>query len=125
MRVMVREGGPPTTCQLTGGMQAMKPFPKELVGTWVHKAPDDSDDDYRSAYTVSVRRGSPTVTAVDLYDGEKFKISEVSWDGAWLRFKSKMPSTGREGLNEFRLKKNGKVQSRFTFTVITEMQQRT
>jgi hypothetical protein len=38
--------------------------------------------------------------------------------------KSKMPSTGRIGLNEFRLKKDGKVQSRFTFTVVEEMQQR-
>ena len=69
-----------------------------------------------------MRRGRPAVAAVDTSDGEKFKISEVSWDCAWLCFKSKMKSTGRTGINEFRLKKNGSVQSRFTFTVIEEMQ---
>ena len=101
----------------------MKPFPKDLAGTWVHAAPWDSND-YLAEYTISLHRGRPAVSAVDVNDGEKFRISEVPWDGTRLRFKSKMPSTGRIGLNEFRLKKDGKVQSRFTFTVVEEMQQR-
>lgn len=98
----------------------MKPFPKEFLGSWKHPAPWDSDD-YLAEYTVSLRRGRPAVSAVDLNDGERFRISEVSWDGEWLRFKSKMPSTGRVGLNEFKLKSDGSVQSRFTFTVVEEM----
>jgi hypothetical protein len=56
-----------------------------------------------------------------LNDGERFKISKVSWDGKCLRFISLMPSTGRIGINELRVKKNGKLESRFTFTVIEEM----
>jgi hypothetical protein len=99
----------------------MKPFPQDLVGTWVHAAPWDSDD-YLAEYTIALRRGRPVVSAVDLSDGERFRISEVSWDGAWLRFKSKMPSTGRIGFNEFRPKKGGSLQARFTFTVVEEMQ---
>jgi hypothetical protein len=86
----------------------------------MHIAPWDSDD-YLAQYTVSLRRGRPAVSGVDLNDGERFKIFEVSWDGKWLRFKSKMPSTGRIGVNEFRLKKDGNVESRFTFTVVEEM----
>lgn len=99
----------------------MKPFPKGLVGSWVHLAPWGSDD-YLAEYTVSLRNGRPVVSAVDLSDGERFRISEVSWGGTWLRFKSKMPSTGRIGLNEVKLKRNGSMQARFTFTVVEEMQ---
>lgn len=33
-----------------------------------------------------------------------------------------MPSTGRVGVNEFKLKRDGSVQSRFTFTVVEELQ---
>ena len=98
----------------------MKPLAQRLIGTWIHSLPGDSED-YFAEYQISERRGKPTVSAIDLTDGEKFKISRVSWDGEWLRFTSLMPSTRRIGLNEFRLKKNGRLASRFTFTVLEEM----
>jgi hypothetical protein len=101
-------------------MKAMKPFPKEFVGKWQHVSPWNGDD-YLAEYTVSLRGGRPAVSGFDLSDGEAFKISGVSWDGKFLRFQSKMPSTGRIGVNEFKLKKDGSIQSRFTFTVVEEM----
>ena len=100
--------------------EAMKPIPKALLGTWAHTLPWDSDD-YLAEYTVALKGNKLSVSGVDVNDGEKFKISGVTWDGRRLRFKSLMPSTGRIGLNEFRLKTNGKVESRFTFTVVEEL----
>lgn len=99
----------------------MKPFPQALIGSWVHAAPWDSDDYYLAEYSIALRAGRPVVSAVDLNDGEKLKITKVTWDGKWLRFSSLMPSTGRVGVNEFRLNKNGTLESRFTFTVIETM----
>ena len=104
------------------GTKSMKPFPEGLLGTWGHGALYDGDD-YVAHYTIKLRNGRPSVTAVDVTDGEKFKISNVSWDGKWLRFKSYMPSTKRSGVNEFRLAKGGALQSRFTFTVLEVMSQ--
>ncbi len=101
----------------------MKPLPKGLLGKWAHTAPWDSDD-YLAEYTIAQKGKTLSVAGVDLNDGEKFKISGVTWDGRWLRFKSLMPSTGRVGLNEFRLKANGKIESRFTFTVLEEMERK-
>lgn len=91
-----------------------------LLGTWHHVAPWDSDD-YLTEYVVSVENGAPAVAARDLNDNEAFVISAVSWDGAVLRFRSLMPSTGREGLNEFRVAANGEVECRFTFTVVEQL----
>lgn len=98
----------------------MKAIPKQLLGKWAHALPWDSAD-YLSEYDVSLKKGQPSVSGVDANDGERFKISKVSWDGKCLRFTSFMPSTKRIGLNELRLKKNGRVESRFTFTVTEEM----
>ena len=95
----------------------MKRFPSEFIGSWVHTLPWDSDD-YLAEYKISLRSGKPVVSAVDLNDGERFKISNVSWDGTWLRFTSYMPSTKRFGLNEFRLKSNGRLESRFTCRIV-------
>jgi hypothetical protein len=104
-----------------GVTRDMKAFPKELLGTWCHTLPWDSDD-YLAEYTVSLRRGKPVVSAIDVNDEERFKISNVAWDGTWLRFTSRMSSTGRIGLNEIKVKKNGKLQVRFTFTIEEEME---
>ena len=93
---------------------------QSLVGRWIHVAPDDSDD-YLVEYAISIRRGKPVVKAHDLHDGEKFIITDITWDGTVLRFKSLMPSTKREGINEFSLLPSGNVQSRFTFTYVEEM----
>ena len=73
---------------------------EKLKGTWVHSLPWDSDD-YLAEYTISGNEKSPYVEAFDTSDGEKFEISEVYWKGNILTFKSFMPSTKREGVNEF------------------------
>ena len=91
-----------------------------LVGTWQHPAPWNSDD-YLAEYVISVENGAPVITARDLNDGEVFVISEARWDGKVLSFRSHMPSTGREGLNEFSLTPTGELQSRFTFTVVEQL----
>ncbi len=94
---------------------------QSLVGRWVHVLPDDNDD-HVAEYAISIHRGKPVVKARDLQDSEKFIITDVTWDGAVLRFKSLMPSTKREGINEFSLLPNGNIHSRFTFTYVEEMQ---
>jgi hypothetical protein len=91
-----------------------------LVGRWRHAAAWDSDD-YLAEYQVTFDGNQFAVSGHDLNDGEKFQISDVSWDGATLRFRSLMPSTRREGLNEFRALSDGSVESRFTFTVVERM----
>ena len=92
---------------------------QRLVGSWRHPTPWDSAD-YLTEYAISVVDGCPVVAARDLNDGEEFIISQVHWDGAILRFHSLLPSTGREGVNEFSLAPAGALQSRFTFTVVEE-----
>jgi hypothetical protein len=91
-----------------------------LVGTWQHLAPWDSDD-YLAEYVISIENGAPVVTARDLNDGEEFVISEARWDGKALTFRSLMPSTRREGINEFSLTPSGELQTRFTFTVVERL----
>jgi hypothetical protein len=98
----------------------LRRFPKTLLGKWVSTFPWDGDD-YRSEYEVFERDGSIDIRAMDLDDGEEFEISDITWDGEWLRFRSLMPSTGRAGLNEFRLIGPDRVETRFTFTVIEEL----
>jgi hypothetical protein len=93
------------------------PSVQSLVGTWRHAAPRDSDD-YLSEYVVAIEASAPLVSGHDLSDGERFVISQVHWDGSVLSFHSLMPSTGREGRNEFRLLANGDVESRFAFTLV-------
>jgi hypothetical protein len=91
-----------------------------LVGRWRHAAPWDGDD-YLAEYHVTFDGKQFSVSAYDLNDGERFEISEISWDGVTLRFRSLMPSTRREGLNEFRALPDGSIESRFTFTVVETM----
>jgi hypothetical protein len=83
-------------------------------------APWDSDD-YLAEYVISIENGAPVVTARDLNDGEEFVISEARWDGKALTFRSLMPSTRREGINEFSLTPSGELQTRFTFTVVERL----
>ena len=91
-----------------------------IVGRWRQVAPWDGDD-YLSEYTIAFDGNKFSVSAQDLNDGEAFQISDVSWDGEALRFRSFMPSTRREGLNEFRVLSDGTIESRFTFTVINKL----
>ncbi|MGR8934683.1 MAG: hypothetical protein ACU837_09885 [Gammaproteobacteria bacterium] len=98
-------------------------IPKEilpLLGKWRQVAPWDSDD-YLSEYLVGYEAGTFTVTGKDLQDDEEFFIYDISWDGAVLRFRSLMPSTGREGINEFRAVREKVIESRFTFTIVEEL----
>ena len=83
-----------------------------LIGSWWHIARADAED-YLAEYTISVEKDAPVVTARDLGDGEEFVISEISWDGVVLRFKSVVPSTGREGISELRLTPARTPESRF------------
>jgi hypothetical protein len=92
-----------------------------FLGTWKHVAPWDSDD-WLSEYTIAESGGELVVTARDTNDGEAFVVSDVQWDGSVLRFRTLMPSTGREGLNEFRASADGSLQSRFTFTVLDRLE---
>jgi len=105
-------------------MSEVRAFPtgaRALVGRWRHVAPWDSDD-YLAEYQVSFDGQKFAVTGHDLNDGEHFEITDISWDGATLRFRSLMPSTRREGLNEFTPQPDGSVESRFTFTVVERME---
>ena len=101
---------------------SMSEFDK-LKGTWIHSLPWDSDD-YLAEYTISGSESNPVVEAFDTNDGEKFNISEIRWEGSRLIFKSFMPSTSREGINEFSLNKNGQLDSKFTFTVYENLQRK-
>jgi hypothetical protein len=96
--------------------EAARPF----LGNWRHVAPW-SGDDYLAEYLVSWEIGALSVVGRDLSDGETFQISDISFDGRVLRFRSFMPSTRREGVNEFSLTATGEIESRFTFTVVERM----
>jgi hypothetical protein len=87
-----------------------------LCGTWVAGYPDDTNDYVRAEYTISVVDEQFAVTGVDCSDGEKFLISDVAYDGDWIRFGSEMPSTRRIGRNCMRIVEPDKVEFRFTFT---------
>ena len=60
-----------------------------LVGTWV----SDEGDSF-AEFTILPAPEGFSVTGVDRSDGERFQISDISWDGKHLRFTSVMPSTG-------------------------------
>jgi len=94
--------------------------PTQFAGTWVSFEPYDSDD-YLIEWVISIDDGVISVTARDLQDNEEMEISEVWFDGTVLLFTSLMPSTGRRGLNRFRLKDNDRIESEFTFTVLEEL----
>ncbi len=96
---------------------------EKLKGTWVHSLPWDSDD-YLAEYTISGSENSPNVEAIDINDGETFQISEIRWEDNKLIFKSFMPSTKREGINEFSFGENGVINSKFTFTVHENLQRK-
>ncbi len=71
-------------------------FRHPLIGTWTL---GDSTD---VEYTVSALGEFPVVTGIDRSDGEKLVISDLSWNGTELRFKSLVPSNNYELLHIFR-----------------------
>jgi hypothetical protein len=62
---------------------------KALEGTWR----PDLEGWSTVQFTVRVGRSAPIVTAVDTHDGERLRVSRVSWDGRILRFRVLTPST--------------------------------
>ena len=62
-----------------------------------------------------------TVAGAFLDDGEKFKISNINYQENVLMFKSYMPSTKRTGNNEFLLKSNRIIETKFTFSFREEL----
>lgn len=87
-----------------------------LCGVWRYFE-EDSEDYYRAEYTISVSNGEFQVSAIDRSDGEKFEISDISWNGVSLSFHSYVPSTERCGISQLRYVGDGKVEFLFTFTI--------
>jgi hypothetical protein len=70
-------------------MKKRKDNPYPLLGTWI----DPYKEDATAEYTVRWTRTGFSVSAVDAYDGEKIRISDVLWNGQELSFESFVPST--------------------------------
>lgn len=91
-----------------------------IEGKWVSTMPHESDD-YLMEYIIKKNKDGISVYAKDLQDGEEMEISNIQWDGKILSFQSYMPSTERTGYAQFRVKENGNIESKFTFTVLEEL----
>jgi hypothetical protein len=83
-----------------------------LVGTW---AADDAADS-NVHFTVARRGPALAVSAVDVFDGEKLRVTGVAWDGTTLRFETATPSTGTGMEHELRAMSASKAVYRFTVT---------
>jgi hypothetical protein len=83
-----------------------------LVGTW---APGDETES-NVHFTVARRGRGLAVIAVDIYDGEKLRVSGVAWDGKALRFETATPSTGAGMAHELRPVSAARAVYRFTIT---------
>lgn len=90
---------------------------EKLEGRWISSCPTDSDD-YLVEYFIKIVDGEFQIIARDLQDNEEMLISDVSWDGDSLKFRSIMPSTDRVGFNIFRLLNDDEIEAKFTFTVL-------
>jgi len=93
---------------------------EQFVGFWVSALPFDSDD-YLIEYSIAMRGQSFKISAKDLQDGEKLRISDIHFDGSSLQFISYVPSTRRRGVNRFTLKGKDRIKSQFTFTVVEDL----
>ena len=82
-----------------------------LVGTWSHP-----DDDSSVEYSILIIASSYAISAIDSADGEVLEISEVSWDGRGLRFRSRTPSTNWVVEHEFRPTGDTTVEHRHSFS---------
>ena len=98
----------------------MKNKEHSLEGKWVSTMPHDTDD-YLVEYIITSNENGFDVSARDLQDDEQMEITNIKWDGDTLSFKSYMPSTERSGFAQFRLKSDGNIESKFTFTVLEEL----
>lgn len=92
----------------------------QFEGKWISSLPIEVDD-FSLEYSIQKEGVELKVGAIDLTDNEKMDISDIVWNGDTLIFNSFMPSTGRIGFNEFRLKVTGNIETRFTYTVLEEL----
>jgi hypothetical protein len=95
-------------------MADLVPETHALVGTWVDEEEEQAET--RATYTVSVRDGRFEVTGTDEGDGEAFVVSDITWDGQWLRFQSVMPSTQWRVGHALRVASTDRIEHDVTFT---------
>ena len=79
-------------------------------GTW--SAAEEGDANF--TVQVAFAGARPRVSVEDAFDGEKMKVSKVSFDGTSLRFSTVTPSTGARLEHELRARAGGKAEYRFT-----------
>ncbi len=81
-------------------------------------------EEYVRVYFIEKVSGIYKIHAKDLTDNEKFQISNIESAKGRLKFKSRMPSTQREGVNEFRITINERIETQFTFCVKEELEKK-
>lgn len=81
-----------------------------LVGAWI-----DPHDEFQTVqYTVRATLTRLLVSAIDVYDGERIEISDVSWSNHELRFQSYVPSTKWRLRHIFRVISRDKIEHEYT-----------
>ncbi len=61
---------------------------ERLAGRWETEGRDSP-----AVIEIAVKDGRPIVTGFDSFDGERFRVSGVQWDGKGLMFTTYMPSS--------------------------------
>ncbi|MFA6008445.1 MAG: hypothetical protein WC799_00570 [Desulfobacteraceae bacterium] len=80
-----------------------------LIGTWIT---DNEDSD--AAFSITFEDGAFKVHGFCRSDGEEFEISNLEWNGEWLRFTAKMLSTDTISKNAFRIRPDGRANLELT-----------
>ena len=87
-----------------------------LCGVWSAPSLDEASDPVRTQFTISVVEERFRVTGVDPFDGEEFIIYDIGYDGEYLRFVSRMPTTHCTARNWMRIIDKDKVECKWTIT---------
>jgi hypothetical protein len=85
-----------------------------LVGTWAQE--ENSVDRTSAVFIVAVKDWRFLISGVDEADHTAFKISDIRWDGVYLRFISFFPPTNHKAKHVFRLVGKGQVDHRVSYT---------
>jgi hypothetical protein len=85
-----------------------------LVGTWAQE--ENSVDRTSAVFTVAVKDGRFLISGVDESDRTAFKISNITWDGACLRFVSLFPPTNHRAKHVFRLLGKDRVSHKVSYS---------
>jgi hypothetical protein len=75
-----------------------------------------NEEDSNLRVTVRGSARAPRVEVVDPFDGEKLKVSGVSWDGEVLRFRTVTPSTKFAVDHELRVGPSARAEHRYTLS---------